>query len=95
MATKRRPKRSSKKTGTSPLLIRIVLTVIVLIALGSIAYLAFFRRGTGPVHWTCQGTGPAVLVGNRRTGYCCSHNYRGQWTSGIPYSHESGRCRAV
>ncbi|MCK5878236.1 MAG: divergent polysaccharide deacetylase family protein [Holophagae bacterium] len=42
MATKRRPKRSSKKTGTSPLLIRIVLTVIVLIALGSIAYLAFF-----------------------------------------------------
>jgi uncharacterized protein len=44
MATKRRPNRSSKKASTSPvpMVLRIVLTAIVVVALGSITYLAFF-----------------------------------------------------
>ena len=47
MATKRRPKRSSKKTTPSPLpmVVRIVFTTIVLLVLGGLAYLAFFSKG--------------------------------------------------
>ncbi len=51
MATKRRPKRSSKKVSKTPLIFRGVLTVLVLAALGTVAGLIFssFRPSLSPV----------------------------------------------
>ncbi|NOY23767.1 MAG: divergent polysaccharide deacetylase family protein [Acidobacteria bacterium] len=81
MATKRRPKRSSKKSATSPVVLRIVLTAIVLIALGGITYLAFFSGGSA---LSTERAGEIVLLSFSEAGVPATAVHSGIGDNGHP-----------